>query len=117
MQPVRARRTWDLVLTIVFLVLHLGVAALASFVGFFLAFASDSCGASSVCNYDQIATGMMIGIGGPIVIAVLTLIVSIVLIVVRRIAFWVPLVGSVLAIVVEAAAFFVATSGVSSFTY
>ena len=70
-----------------------------------------------MCNYDQIATGMMIGIGGPSVIVVLTLIASIVLLILRRIAFWVPLVGSVLAIVVEATAFVVATSGVSTFTY
>lgn len=94
----RPRQIWDLVLTIVGLVVYLGVTAIGSFLGFFLAFASDSCGASSVCDYDRMANGMMTatyGVWAPVLIVV---ILSIVLLALRRLAFWVPLVGILLTI-------------------
>ena len=94
----RPRRIWDLVLTIVLLVVYLVVTALGSFLGFFLVFASDSCGASSVCDYDRIGTGITVaayGVWAPVLIVV---IVSIVLLALRRLAFWVPLVGILLTI-------------------
>ena len=111
-QPLPARRRWDLVLTIVLLVLHTGFVLVASTAGFFLAFAGDSCGASSVCNYDQIGTGMMVGVGGPVVVGLLTIGLAIIFLVRRRLAFWIPIAGSVLAIVVEAAAWAIASSAV-----
>lgn len=94
----RKRHTWDLVLTIVLLVAYLAGTAFASFLSFFLAFASDSCGASSVCDYDQMSTGMFIVLGGVWLPALFVLAGSIVLIVVKRLAFWVPLVGILLTV-------------------
>lgn len=109
----RPRRTWDLVLTIVLLVLSFGGALVMSFLALFLlAFGSDSCVVRE-CNYDIMSTGMMIGFIGPWIPAVLALIVSIVLLVLRRIAFWVPIVGGVLSVGALILGFVVAGSGVS----
>ena len=93
----RPRRTWDLVVTIVLLVLDGVLAAIMSFFGFFLAMAGDSCGARD-CNSDFIAVGLMVAVALPWVLLILVAVVSIVLLVKRRIAFWVPLIGAVLII-------------------
>ncbi len=85
-------------LTIVLLVVYLVVTAMGSFLGFFLAFASDSCGASSVCDYDRMGTGMTIAVYGVWAPVLIVLILSIVLLALRRLAFWVPLVGILLTI-------------------
>lgn len=107
----RPRRTWDLVLTIVLLLIAIGVALLASVFGvFLLAFGSDSCGARA-CNYDVMTTGMLVAMIGPWVPAVLALIASIVLLALRRLAFWVPLVSGALSIAALVLGF-VAGSGV-----
>jgi hypothetical protein len=89
---------WDLVVTIVLLVLMAGLAFLLLFFAFFLAFASDSCGASSVCDYDRIGSGMLVAMLLPIVVAVLALVAAVIMLVLKRIAFWIPLVGVVLMI-------------------
>jgi hypothetical protein len=94
------RRVWDLVLTILLLVVYLGVTAMGSVLGFFLAFASDSCGASSVCNVDQIGAGLTVAVYGVWAPVLVVLIVAIVLLVRRRLAFWVPLVGIALTIAI-----------------
>lgn len=109
----RPRRTWDLVLTIVLLLLSFAGALVLSFLALFLlAFGSDSCVVRE-CNYDIISTGMMIGLVGPWIPVVLALIVSIVLLVLRRIAFWVPIVGAVLSLGALILGFVVAGTGVA----
>lgn len=110
--PVRTRRTWDVALTVVLLVLYLGGVLLGSGSSFFLAFAGDSCGASSVCNYDQIANGMMIVLVGPWVPVIFVLGGAILLLVTKRLAFWLPLVGGALTIAIVVVGWMVATSGV-----
>ena len=72
---------WDLVLTIVLLALMIGAALLATFLSFFLAFAGDSCGASSVCNYDLMATGMMVAMIGPLAVGLIALIAAVIMLV------------------------------------
>lgn len=94
--PKRPIVVWDLVLTIVLLVLMVGAALLASFLSFFLAFAGDSCGASSVCDTDRIATGMLVAMIGPLFVGLIALIAAVIVLVLRRIAFWIPIVGIVL---------------------
>jgi len=89
---------WDLILTIVLLVVMIGLALLASFLSFFLAFASDSCGSGITCDYDRIATGMLVAMVGPLAVGLLVLIAAVVLLVLRRLAFWIPIVGIVLVI-------------------
>jgi hypothetical protein len=94
--PKRPLIVWDLVLTIVLLVLMIGAALLASFLSFFLAFAGDSCGASSVCDYDRMGTGMIIAMIGPLLVGLIALIAAVIVLVLKRIAFWIPIVGIVL---------------------
>ncbi len=90
----RPVRTWDLVVTIILLLLDGVLAAIMSFFGFFLAMAGDSCGARD-CNSDLIAVGLMVAVGLPWLVLIIVAVVSIVLLVTRRIAFWVPLLGVV----------------------
>ena len=87
-------RTWDLIVTIILLVLDGVLAAIMSFFGFFLAMAGDSCGARD-CTADFIAIGLMVAVGLPWLVLIVVAVVSIVLLVRRRLAFWVPLVGAV----------------------
>ena len=110
--PVRQRRIWDLVLTIVLLVLLVIVSAAVALLGFGLAFAGDSCGASSVCDYDRIGTGLLVGIAAPLVIGVIALVATIVALVLRRLSFWIPAAGMLLAVLAEVGAWVWATGGV-----
>jgi hypothetical protein len=97
-KPARVRKTWDLILTIILLVLYVGGVVTASFASaFVLAFSGDSCGAVT-CDYDQMAVGFAIAAVGVWVPVIVILIASIVLLVVRRVAFWIPIVGMLLTI-------------------
>ena len=107
----RPVRTWDRVLTIVLLVLDVVLTALMSFFGLFLAMASDSCGVRD-CNTELLATGMMIGVGLPWLVLIVTVIVAIVVLVMRRLAFWIPIVGGVLIVASLVLGFVVAGAGV-----
>jgi hypothetical protein len=102
---------WDLVLTIVLLVLMVGGGLLlAVFAFLLLAFGGDSCGASSTCDYDVMTTGAFTAVGGVILVGLVALVGAVVLLVLRRIAFWVPLVGIALMV----AAFWIGASISSS---
>ena len=102
---------WDLVVTIVLLVvMTLGGLALAFFAFLLLAFGGDSCGASSICDYDVMTNGAFAAIGGVVLVGLLALVGAIVMLVLRRVAFWIPLVGIVLMI----AAFWIGASISSS---
>ena len=89
---------WDLILTIVLLVVMIGVTLLASFLSFFLAFAGDSCGSGITCDYDRMANGMLIAMIGPLAVGMLALIAAVIVLVLKRVAFWIPIVGIVLVI-------------------
>lgn len=107
----RPLRTWDLVLTIILLVLAGVLAAIMSFFGFFLAMASDPCGVRD-CSFDLITTGMFVAVGLPWLFLIITAVVAIVLLVKRRLAFWVPLAGGVLIIASWFIGAFIAAAGV-----
>ncbi|WP_231374498.1 MULTISPECIES: hypothetical protein [unclassified Leifsonia] len=99
--PVPARRpvvVWDLVTSIILLVFAVVVAAILTFAAFFLAFASDPCGASTVCDTDRMGVGFVIALFGPGVVTLITVVVTVVLLIVRRISFWVPIAGILLAV-------------------
>ncbi|MGC5172677.1 DUF6264 family protein [Microbacterium sp. DT81.1] len=89
----RPVRTWDIVVTVILLVLLGVLAFFMSFFGFFLAMASDPCGAVG-CNTDLIATGMLTAVVLPWVFLLLAVVGAIVLLVLRRLAFWVPIAAS-----------------------
>ena len=105
---------WDLILTIVLLVVMIGVTLLASFLSFFLAFAGDSCGSGITCDYDRMSTGMLVAMIGPLAVGMLALIATVIVLVLKRIAFWIPLVGIVLVIAVFVGGAALTASGVPS---
>lgn len=111
----RPVKTLDVVVTIVLLVADGVLAALASFMGIFLVMASDSCGARD-CNVDLITLGWLMGMILPWVALVATVVVAIVLMVRRRLAFWVPLAGAALIVLSLVAAFVVAAAAVPGST-
>lgn len=89
-------RVWDLVLTIVLLLGAGGCTLLLSYFGLFLAMASDACMGGNDCRTDLIGWGVLVAAGGVWLPFLAAVVVSIVLLVVRRIAFWVPIAGLVL---------------------
>jgi uncharacterized BrkB/YihY/UPF0761 family membrane protein len=93
LRPERAAhpvRVWDLVLTIVLLLALAVFAAVASYFAVFLAFASDGCGGGR-CDEALLNLGFWFAVISPWVLLVIGLVTAIVLLVLRRIAFWVPL--------------------------
>ena len=90
-QPVQV---WDVVLTIMFLVGLVVLTAFASFMGLFLVMASDSCGARD-CSTELITVGWLVGTLLPWVVLIAAAIVSIVFMVKRKLAFYIPLLGAV----------------------
>jgi hypothetical protein len=96
--PRRAVVVWDLVTTIVLLVVACAIAVVLTFSAFFLVFASDPCGASTVCDTDRMSAGFFLALLGPGAVTLLAVVVAVVLLVIRRIAFWVPIAGILLAV-------------------
>lgn len=111
-QPPRTRRSWDTILTIILVILFAGWAIVCAFAGVTVAFVGDSCGASAVCNTDQIGTALYVGIGGPLVIGLIIVIATIVRLVRKRLAFFVPLIGFVLAPAIVVAAYVTAANAI-----
>ncbi|OOB89193.1 hypothetical protein B0T42_18915 [Rathayibacter sp. VKM Ac-2630] len=92
-------RVWDLVLTIVLLAGEFVLTALLSYFGLFLAMASDACMGGNDCDSGLIGSGVLVAAGGVWIGMLVALVVSIVLLIQRRIAFWVPIAGTVLSVV------------------
>ncbi|WP_243233116.1 DUF6264 family protein [Microbacterium sp. CIAB417] len=96
--PRRRRKAWDIVLTIVLLVSTAAVSAVASTLALLLASSSTGCGADGrVCRTELLQGGVWTMLTVPWIVFVLTAFFAVLLLVVRRRAFWVPLAGSVLA--------------------
>ncbi|GAA1700055.1 hypothetical protein GCM10009808_17050 [Microbacterium sediminicola] len=92
-KPAKRRIRWvDMFVSIVLLVLLTLAAVTASIFALFLAFASDSCVAGS-CNVEVMATGMWFAILSPWLVLLLAAAGTIVLIVMRRVSFWIPITG------------------------
>jgi zinc transporter ZupT len=108
-----APSTGGRVAAIVLLVLQAFSVLLFGGLGLFIAFISDSCGASSTCDSDRIALGMMTPLG----VSVLLFVVSLVQVVLRmradRSVWWVPIVWTVLSAGGVVLGFVVAESGVA----
>ena len=111
----RPVRVWDVVLTIVLVVGSAVLAALASLMGMFLVMASDPCGALT-CSSELITLGWLMGMILPWVAFLASTIVAIVLMVKRRLSFWVPLAGAAAIILALVAAFAVTAAGVPGST-
>lgn len=93
-QPARRRvRGWDVALTSVLLVVMLGAAAIASVMGMFLAMASDSCSVATRCSTNLIEVGVLAATIGPWVVGVIAFVTGVALLLLRRPAYWVPLIA------------------------
>ena len=118
--PPAARRpvvVWDLVTTIVLLVVAGAIAAVLTFFAFFLVFASDPCGASTVCDTDRMGAGFFLALLGPGAVTLVAVVVAVVLLILRRISFWVPIVGILLAVGVWVGGAALVISGVSGASF
>jgi hypothetical protein len=109
----RPVKVLDVVITIVLLVADGVLAGLASVMGMFLVMASDPCG-NLTCDGSLIAIGWMMGMILPWVAFAITVVVAIILMVKRRLAFWVPLAGAALIVLSLVLAFVVTAAGVPS---
>lgn len=107
----RPRRVWDIVVSCVLLAGDVVLALMMSFFGFFLAMASDPCGAMD-CNTGLIGIGVLTAVILPWVVLIAAVVVSIVLLVRRRLAFWVPLVAAALIVSSWFVGAAIATAGV-----
>jgi uncharacterized BrkB/YihY/UPF0761 family membrane protein len=96
------RRTWDVVLAVLLLVLLVVLAAVAGFAGAFLAMASDPCGSGVACREEQLSAGVLVAMLGPAVVTVVAIASVIERLVRGRLAFWPPLVGMAVAVLVWA---------------
>jgi hypothetical protein len=105
------------VTTIVLLAVEALIAAALTFGSFFLVFASDPCGASTVCDTGRMGVGFFIALLGPGAVTVIAVIVAVILLVLRRIAFWVPIVGILLAVGVWVGGAALVVSGVPGATF
>jgi hypothetical protein len=103
---------WDLILTIVFLLLLLLAGGIAGAAGIFLVFLTDSCGSGANCVEPQLDNGYFIATVGVWIPAVVALIASIVVLALKRRAFWIPLVGIVLIVATWAVGYAVLTSAI-----
>lgn len=115
--PKRPVIVWDLVLTIVLLVLMIGAALVVSFLSLFLTMASDPCGMAVECDFGRMGAGMLIAMVGPPVAGLLALIAAVVVLVLKRVAFWIPIVGIVLVVGVFVGGAALTISGVPGATF
>lgn len=104
---------WDVVVSTILLLLLAALAALMSFLGFFLAMASDPCGALD-CNTDLIGTGLVTAVALPWMLLLAGAVVTVLLPAFRRVAFWVPIATAPLIIASWFLGAFIAGAGVPS---
>ena len=81
----------DVVVSTVLLVLAVPLALVATYAGFFLVMASDSCGVSTECSIPQITAGVGVAVVGPWVGLLGLGVWAVVRLVRRRRAWWVSL--------------------------
>lgn len=91
MPELRPVRVWDIVLSAVLVLALLAATLTALSIGIFLPMASDGCGQG--CNIGQIEVGFILALALPIVSALAAIVITVVFLVKRRLAFWVPLAG------------------------
>jgi hypothetical protein len=108
---------WDLVTSIILLVVSVVVAAALTFAAVFLVFASDPCGGATACDTGRMGVGFFIALLGPGAVTLVAIIVAIVLLVRRRVTFWVPLAGILLAVGVWVGGAALVLSGVPGSTF
>lgn len=84
-------RGWDFFLTSVFILVLLVLTGI--FVTLGIGFGLNTLGCSGGCDLDAIGIGAQVTTFGSPVVALIAIIVAVVFIARRKVAFWVPLVG------------------------
>jgi len=96
-EPRRPPRSWDFILTLVLILvmfLFVGAFALSTLT---LSATNLACvDTGETCSDNRVQIGQLISTYAPAAIALIVVIVSVVRLVRRRVAFWVPIVGIVL---------------------
>ena len=87
------RPPWDLPTSIVGLVILAAVTTTAAMLGMYLGWAGAGCGSAAGCNDALILAGLFMGTLGVIITAIVFLVITIARITVKRIAWWLPLIG------------------------
>ena len=106
---------WDIVLTIVLLIAGAVIAILLGVTAIGLGFAvPENC---IDCNNTQIFFGQILGLFGPPVLYFVFIILTIVRLIQRRRAFWVPIVGVAVAIFVTLGAGAMVFTAIPGFTF
>jgi uncharacterized BrkB/YihY/UPF0761 family membrane protein len=105
---------WDVILTIALIVVGSGITWVLVIFGALLGFAGDGC-QDITCSFSQIGIGIIVAIFAPIVLFLIAIVLSIVRLVQRRRAFWVPLVGIVVAILGWVVGFLLVSTAVDGF--
>lgn len=90
---VAERPSWDLPTAVVGLVVMAAVTTTAAMLGMFLGWAGVGCGSPAGCNDALIITGLFFGTLGVIITAIVFLVITIARITVKRVAWWLPLLG------------------------
>lgn len=113
MSESEAPSTAGRVVAVLLLVLQAASVLVFGGIGLFIAFVSDSCGASSVCDTDRIAIGMMTPLGVAVAFFLISLVQTIARIRAGRSAWWVPILWTVLSASGVVIGFMIAASGVA----
>jgi uncharacterized BrkB/YihY/UPF0761 family membrane protein len=109
-----AVKVWDVILTIGLILLGGIIVGILVVFGALLGFASDSCNEIS-CSFTQIGIGIIVAVFAPVVIFLIATVISIVALVRRKRAFWIPLVGIVVAILGWVVGFLLVSTAVDGF--
>lgn len=87
---------WDVVTSSILLLIYLMGNVIATFLGFSLVLITDSCGSAASCDPSAIDSGITLAAYGHWIPVLPVLVVAIILMIIRRVSFWVPLVGFLL---------------------
>lgn len=113
--PANTPRTWDFLLTVVFVLLQVLLAVVLLLASFSFGAINAGCESTTTgCNAGVVAIGQQLCTWGPIVILVITVPIAIFRVLRRRIAFWVSLLGGVLMVGVFFVGGIIMTSGYPS---
>ncbi len=92
MTRTRRVRVWDAALSCVLVLVLLVATGVAALVGLSLPMAAGGCGDG--CSPAQMQVGYIVAVALPIILALVTIVTTIAFLRLRRIAYWVPLVGT-----------------------
>lgn len=92
MTETRRIRVWDVALSSVFVLVLLATTGVAALVGLSLPMAAGGCGDG--CSPTQMQIGYVVALALPIIFALVSILTTIIRLRLRKIAYWVPLLGT-----------------------